>query len=73
MNSTLQQWLVTENEQIENPAFIKWAGGKTQLLRQFSELYPQKFNHYFEIFLGSGQYFLTSNKNLILHKAFFLM
>ncbi len=59
MNSTLQSWLVTENQQIENPTFIKWAGGKTQLLRQFSELYPQKFNRYFEIFLGSGAVFFN--------------
>ncbi|MBI2176137.1 DNA adenine methylase [Candidatus Woesearchaeota archaeon] len=45
--------------QIANPAFIKWAGGKTQLLRQFSELYPQKFNHFLEIFLGSGAVFFN--------------
>lgn len=59
MNTTLQQWLVTEDKRIENPAFIKWAGGKAQLLGQFSELYPQKFNRYFEIFLGSGAVFFN--------------
>ncbi|MBI2581244.1 DNA adenine methylase [Candidatus Woesearchaeota archaeon] len=59
MNSTLQQYLVTEKQQIENPTFVKWAGGKTQLLEQFSELYPQKFNRFFEIFLGSGAVFFN--------------
>lgn len=50
---------ILEQIQIANPAFIKWAGGKTQLLTQFSELYPQKFNRYFEIFLGSGAVFFN--------------
>ncbi len=59
MNSTLQQWLIAESKQTENSTFIKWAGGKTQLLAQFSELYPQKFNRYFEIFLGSGAVFFN--------------
>ncbi len=39
------------------PTFIKWAGGKTQLLEQFSELYPEDFNNYHEAFLGSGAVF----------------
>lgn len=36
------------------PRFIKWAGGKQQLLEQFQPLFPKKFNRYFEPFLGSG-------------------
>ncbi|MBI5053832.1 MAG: DNA adenine methylase [Chloroflexi bacterium] len=34
--------------------FLKWAGGKTQLLDQFTRLYPREFNAYHEPFVGSG-------------------
>lgn len=34
--------------------FLKWAGGKRQLLPEIRKYYPQKFNHYFEPFLGAG-------------------
>jgi DNA adenine methylase len=39
-----------------NPAkpFLKWAGGKTQLLPQFSPFIPRRFNNYFEPFTGSA-------------------
>ncbi|MDP3105120.1 MAG: DNA adenine methylase [Candidatus Methanoperedens sp.] len=39
------------------PTFIKWAGGKTQLLNQFVDFFPKQFNKYFEPFLGSGAVF----------------
>ena len=51
--------LVEEQMQIANPTFIKWAGGKTQLLGQYSELYPKSLNRYFETFLGSGAVFFN--------------
>lgn len=50
--------------QLDSPAFIKWAGGKTQLLEQFSELYPEKFDRYFEVFLGSGAVFFNIKQRL---------
>lgn len=39
--------------------FIKWAGGKTQLLDQFEPLYPpaSRVHRYFEPFVGSGAVF----------------
>lgn len=42
--------------------FLKWAGGKGQLLTKFQELYPQelkdkKIKNYYEPFLGSGAVF----------------
>ena len=37
--------------------FLKWAGGKTQLLPQFQPLYPGSFTRYREPFLGSGAVF----------------
>jgi len=39
------------------PTFVKWAGGKTQLLPKIADLLPGKFNRYFEPFLGSGAVF----------------
>lgn len=34
--------------------FVKWAGGKTQLLDRIRELMPKKYNHYYEPFIGGG-------------------
>ena len=42
---------------ISNPTFVKWAGGKTQLLEQFKPFFPLKVDRYFEPFVGSGAVF----------------
>jgi DNA adenine methylase len=42
---------------VEIPKFVKWAGGKTQLIEQFIPLFPKKFNRYLEPFVGSGAVF----------------
>ena len=34
--------------------FIKWAGGKRQLLPHLKECVPKSFDRYFEPFLGGG-------------------
>jgi DNA adenine methylase len=34
--------------------FLKWAGGKSQLLDQFASLYPRSFSNYHEPFVGSA-------------------
>lgn len=34
--------------------FVKWAGGKRQLLSQIKERMPEKYNDYFEPFVGGG-------------------
>src|ERR1700739_210990 len=38
--------------------FVKWAGGKGQLLPQLNKMIPSQFNRYFEPFLGGGAMFL---------------
>lgn len=46
--------------------FVKWAGGKSQLLSQINNLIPKKFSRYFEPFLGGGAvfFYLICKKNL---------
>ena len=39
-----------------NP-FVKWVGGKRGLLEQILPLFPEKFNNYFEPFVGGGAVF----------------
>lgn len=34
--------------------FVKWAGGKRQLLDKISERMPQNYNNYYEPFIGGG-------------------
>lgn len=54
--------------------FLKWAGGKSQLLSKFSELYPEalrenKIKHYYEPFLGSGAVYFHIAQNFAIEKA----
>lgn len=37
--------------------FLKWAGGKKQLLQQFERFFPGHFQRYYEPFIGSGAVF----------------
>ena len=39
--------------------FVKWAGGKTQLLEKIKSLMPASFNNYFEPFIGGGALFFN--------------
>jgi DNA adenine methylase len=38
----------------EVPTFVKWAGGKKQLLEQFKSIFPDKIERYHEPFIGGG-------------------
>ncbi|MEN8216554.1 MAG: DNA adenine methylase [Pseudomonadota bacterium] len=47
--------------------FIKWAGGKSQLIGQLKTQYPIELKmglikNYYEPFLGAAPFFLTSSK-----------
>ena len=55
--------------------FIKWVGGKTQLLGQFAKFYPLelktgKINKYFELFVGGGAVFFEIIQNFPIEIAF---
>ena len=44
--------------------FMKWVGGKTQIIDKVSDLFPKQINNYHEIFLGGGSvllHLLSSN------------
>ena len=46
--------------------FLKWAGGKRQLLPKLREFYPESFGAYHEPFLGSGAVFFDlANADLL--------
>lgn len=40
---------------------LRWAGGKRRLLNQIVEILPDKFNNYYEPFLGGGALFFKLN------------
>lgn len=41
--------------------FLKWAGGKTQLLSELHKYVPNSFNKYIEPFIGGGAMFFSLN------------
>ena len=54
--------------------FLKWAGGKKQMLKQYNLFFPKEFKNYIEPFVGAGAVFfhfldmdyLASNKHILL-------
>jgi len=54
---------MTNNMGVEIPKFVKWAGGKGQLISQFEPLFPKQFNTYIEPFVGGGAVFFHIIQN----------
>ena len=51
--------------------FLRWAGGKTWLLNDLSDLNFSSIENYYEPFLGGGSFYIfLRNNNLINNKAF---
>jgi len=56
------------NMKMQAVPFVKWAGGKSQLLEQFERLFPTQFNRYVEPFVGGGAvFFRLRNKGRIVN------
>jgi len=49
-------------EMIKAKPFVKWVGGKRQLIKQFEQFFPTEFDNYFEPFLGGGAVFFNLQK-----------
>jgi len=65
---------MNEREKVAKP-FLKWAGGKAQLISQFSEFYPRELKQgqikkYVEPFIGGGAVFLNVVQNYDIEGAY---
>ena len=45
--------MVSSSSSLQKP-FLKWVGGKTQIIQQVASKFPQEMNNYHEPFLGGG-------------------
>ena len=65
---------MTTNQKLAKP-FLKWVGGKTQLLEQLDSFYPPelktgKIDKYFELFVGGGAVLFEVIQKYPIKKAF---
>ena len=62
--------ILEKQKSIDVKPFVKWAGGKGQLLPQYKFFFPRSFNGYIEPFVGGGAvfFYLFSNKRLVFDK-----
>lgn len=43
--------------------FVRWAGGKRQLLPELMKVFPERYDYYHEPFVGGGVYCCKGNKS----------
>lgn len=49
----------TKKQSTKPKPFLKWVGGKGQLLKQFQDIYPSKYGTFYEPFVGGGAVFFN--------------
>lgn len=59
---TWTKFFEENRDMIEAKPFVKWVGGKRQLIKQLELLFPEEFNNYFEPFIGWGAVFFNLQK-----------
>ncbi|MEM8528245.1 MAG: Dam family site-specific DNA-(adenine-N6)-methyltransferase [Bacteroidota bacterium] len=57
----MQTELASKDIQLRGKPFLKWAGGKTQLLSSLAPLIPDKYDKYIEPFIGGGALYFHLN------------
>lgn len=60
-NTTVEEPLGLFPKDVAIKPFLKWAGGKTQLLSELHKYVPKNFNKYIEPFIGGGAMFFSLN------------
>lgn len=64
------------NDNLIVKPFLKWVGGKTQIINKLIESYPKQINNYHDIFLGGGSTLLAllsyvkNNKITVLNRVY---
>jgi DNA adenine methylase Dam len=59
--STVNDSLGNITSEVAIKPFLKWAGGKTQLIPELSKYIPVHYNNYIEPFIGGGAFFFYLN------------
>ena len=55
--SAHKEQVVNQDDSLLAKPFLRWAGGKTWLLKEIPRFFPEEFNNYYEPFLGGGAVF----------------
>lgn len=59
MSNNAVKKIIDINDKIDCKPFLKWVGGKSQLLPELIKRLPQSFKNYFEPFIGGGALFFA--------------
>ena len=61
-NTEAEKFFEEHKDMIQAKPFVKWVGGKRQLIKQLELLFPKEFNNYFEPFIGGWAVFFNVQK-----------